>query len=50
MKGLSEGGAAGYVPPLDEMLVEYYRVRGWDSETGKPLPEKLQELNLLECL
>lgn len=24
----------------------YYREKGWDVETGKPLPETLRELNL----
>lgn len=32
---------------LNVMLNEYYRVRGWDLETGKPTVEKLRELNLL---
>ncbi|MGQ9515199.1 MAG: aldehyde ferredoxin oxidoreductase family protein [Thermoproteota archaeon] len=31
---------------LDEMLNEYYDARGWDS-TGKPTPEKMLELDLL---
>lgn len=31
---------------LDEMLQEYYQARGWDPETGRPLPDKLQELEL----
>lgn len=29
----------------EEMLDEYYRVRGWDKE-GRPLPEKMKELGL----
>jgi aldehyde:ferredoxin oxidoreductase len=33
------------LPPLGEMLSEYYQVRGW-SEEGIPLPEKLRELDL----
>jgi aldehyde:ferredoxin oxidoreductase len=40
------GGAAGYVPPFDEMLDAYYLARGWDRETGMPSQEKLKELNL----
>ncbi|MBO3804066.1 MAG: aldehyde ferredoxin oxidoreductase family protein [Candidatus Brockarchaeota archaeon] len=32
---------------LDAMLDEYYGFRGWDS-TGKPSPEKMLELDLLE--
>jgi len=41
-----DGGSAGYVPPLEEMLAAYYVARGWDPETGKPTPEKLAELGL----
>lgn len=33
------------LPPLGEMLSDYYGYRGW-SEEGIPLPEKLQELGL----
>lgn len=33
------------LPPLGEMLSDYYEYRGW-SEEGIPLPEKLQELGL----
>ena len=45
---LPDGGSAGYVPPFDEMLSAYYKARGWDSETGRPSPERLQTLNLDE--
>ena len=41
-----EGGSAGYVPPVKEMLEAYYLARGWDPETGKPTPKKLAELGL----
>ncbi|MBL6982847.1 MAG: aldehyde ferredoxin oxidoreductase family protein [Anaerolineales bacterium] len=44
---LEEGGSAGYVVHLDEMLVEYYRFRGWDSE-GVPTERKLSALGLEE--
>lgn len=29
-----------------EMLDEYYEARGWDKQTGTPLPEKLHELDI----
>jgi aldehyde:ferredoxin oxidoreductase len=32
---------------LNIMLNEYYKLRGWDLETGKPTFEKLKELNLI---
>lgn len=39
------GPNQGQVNKLDEMLPEYYQVRGWDAE-GKPTQAKLEELNL----
>ena len=42
---MPEGPAKGMVVPLDKMLPEYYRLRGWD-ENGIPTPEKLKELGL----
>lgn len=38
-------GLTPNLPPLGEMLSDYYGYRGW-SEEGIPLPEKLQELGL----
>ena len=43
------GPAGENLPDLDVMLVEYYDVRGWDSD-GIPTDEKLQSLGLDECL
>jgi len=42
----ADGGAAGYVPPLEEMLAAYYAARGWDPVTGRPTKEKLLALGL----
>jgi aldehyde:ferredoxin oxidoreductase len=42
---LKEGGSAGHVVHLDEMLAEYYRFRGWTSD-GIPTPRKLAALGL----
>ncbi|MHA1238672.1 MAG: aldehyde ferredoxin oxidoreductase family protein [Candidatus Odinarchaeia archaeon] len=39
-----EGGAAGKVPPLKEMLEEYYQVKDWPN--GIPSEAKLKELGL----
>jgi aldehyde:ferredoxin oxidoreductase len=44
---LQEGGSAGQVVHLDEMLAEYYRFRGWTAE-GIPTPKKLAALGLNE--
>ena len=42
---IPEGPTKGQVSKLDEMLPEYYELRGWTSD-GKPTPEKLAELGL----
>jgi aldehyde:ferredoxin oxidoreductase len=39
------GPAKGHVVELDQMLDEFYTLRGWD-ENGIPTPEKLQALGL----
>ncbi len=46
LEPLGEGGAAGFVPDLETMLREYYEVRGWDPETGRPRSETLRRLGL----
>ena len=40
-----DGGARGRIPPLETMMREYYRERGWD-EKGVPTQIKLKELGL----
>ena len=42
---MPDGPAAGHVVELDEMLPEFYELRGWD-ENGVPTDEKLAELGL----
>ena len=44
------GNAEGHVINLEPMLDEYYRLRGWDLETGWPTGEKLRELGLEEAI
>lgn len=41
---MPEGPAKGYVVKLDEMLREYYEVRGWIE--GRPTYETLKKLDL----
>lgn len=48
LEPIPDGGSAGFVPDLEAMLLAYYEARGWDAETGRPLPEKLLELGLQE--
>jgi aldehyde:ferredoxin oxidoreductase len=40
------GNAKGSVCHIDVMLPEYYALRGWDPESGFPLPETLARLGL----
>ena len=42
---MPEGPAKGRVSKLDEMLPEYYSLRGWNAD-GVPTPGKLSELGL----
>jgi aldehyde:ferredoxin oxidoreductase len=42
---MPEGPAAGQVVELEQMLPEFYRLRGWD-ENGVPTREKLDQLGL----
>lgn len=42
---LPDGGSKGSVCHLEEMLDDYYALRGWSNE-GIPSPEKLAELGL----
>jgi aldehyde:ferredoxin oxidoreductase len=43
---VKEGISAGKVPEsLDEMLKEYYNLRGWNAN-GKPITKRLKELEL----
>jgi aldehyde:ferredoxin oxidoreductase len=44
---IPDGPAAGQVSRVDQMLGEYYHLRGW-SETGEPRPETLKALDLEE--
>ncbi len=44
------GNAQGQVIDLEPMLDEYYRLRGWDPETGWPTSEKLRQLGLEEAV
>ena len=41
------GPAADHLPPINEMMADYYRVRGWDAK-GKIDEEKLEALGLEE--
>ncbi len=46
MRPLTDGPAAGYIPPLESMLESYYRVRGWDRIEGMPEAATRERLGL----
>jgi len=46
MKAYSDGGAQGYIIPFGEMMAAYYAARKWDTWTGLPTGQKLNELGL----
>lgn len=43
---LPEGPAEGHVNELPSLLERYYKLRGWDEQSGKPTAAKLKELDL----
>jgi aldehyde:ferredoxin oxidoreductase len=45
-KPLENGCTAGIDANLQENLKNYYKIRGWDWNTGWPTQEKLKELNI----
>ncbi len=47
---LKEGPSKGYVVNLEPMLEDYYKIRGWNEETGAPTEAKLEELNLKDVV
>ena len=44
---LSMGSTKGIELNLEENLKTYYKLRGWDWETGKPSEKKMKELGLI---
>jgi aldehyde:ferredoxin oxidoreductase len=44
-EALEEGRAMGHLPPLNDLLSEYYRRHGWDTD-GVPTAERLAELGV----
>ena len=46
LQAYSDGGAAGFVPKIGEMLEAYYVARSWDPITGYPTRQKLLQLGL----
>ena len=46
LKPLPEGGTQGQVPDLDSLLSGAYDEYGWDAQTGIPLPQTIERLDL----
>jgi len=46
LKELKSGKTEGVKLDLEGSLESYYKIRGWDWETGWPSKEKLEELNI----
>jgi aldehyde:ferredoxin oxidoreductase len=43
---LPEGPSKGHICELQPMMRDYYRLRKWDSNTGRPHVSKLKELGI----
>jgi aldehyde:ferredoxin oxidoreductase len=48
MRPLADGGTEGHVPNMEKMLSEYYALRGWDPDSGKPTRERLMSLDMTD--
>jgi aldehyde:ferredoxin oxidoreductase len=46
LKEPAGGGSVGSIVPLEPMLDDYYRARGWDNKTGNPTRETLERVGL----
>jgi aldehyde:ferredoxin oxidoreductase len=46
MKLPADGGSTGSIVPLDRMLDDYYRARGWDLKSGNPTRATLERVGL----
>jgi len=44
----NEGAAKGKTPDFNKLRRLYYAVRDWNPNTGRPNPEKLKELDLID--
>ena len=48
LRPIPESGQEGNVPNMAKMLPEYYRIRDWDSSTGRPSRPRLESLGMGE--
>jgi len=48
MRPIPDGGQEGHVPNMGKMLPEYYAIRDWNKNTGKPSKKRLESLGMPE--
>jgi aldehyde:ferredoxin oxidoreductase len=48
MRPIPESGQEGHVPNIEKMLPEYYAIRDWNKDTGKPSKKRLESLGIPE--
>jgi aldehyde:ferredoxin oxidoreductase len=48
IRPIPEGGQEGHVPNMEKMLPEYYAIRDWNKDTGKPSKKRLESLGIPE--
>jgi aldehyde:ferredoxin oxidoreductase len=48
MRPIADGGQEGHVPNIEKMLPEYYAIREWNKNTGKPSKARLESLGMAE--
>jgi aldehyde:ferredoxin oxidoreductase len=46
LRPFNEGGSAGKTPDFDTLKANFYRLKDWDSVTGRPSDQKLEYLGL----
>jgi aldehyde:ferredoxin oxidoreductase len=46
LRPIPDGGQEGNVPNMAKMLPEYYEIRDWDRESGKPSKDRLEKLGI----
>jgi aldehyde:ferredoxin oxidoreductase len=48
LRPIPDSGQEGHVPNMGKMMPEYYALRDWDAQTGKPSRKRLESLNMPE--
>ena len=46
LTSLKDGGSLGFTPELEPLLTGAYKEHGWDTDTGMPNQETLEEFGL----